>query len=55
MNPVVILTALLGGVILTALFGFPALLLWSTQLVLFWSLIVVLVVTALFVRRKSSL
>ena len=54
MNPVVILTALLGGVILTALFGFPALL-WSTQRLFFWSLIVVLAVTAVVVRRKSSL
>ena len=55
MNPVVILTALLGGVILTALFGFPAVLLWSTQRLFFWSLIVVLAVTAVVVRRKSSL
>ena len=54
MNPVVILTALFGGVILTALLGFPALLLWYTQRTLFWSLIVVLVMTALAVRRKSS-
>ena len=42
MNPVVILTALFGGVILTALLGFPALLLWYTQRTLFWSLIDVL-------------
>jgi len=54
MNPVVILTALFSGVIVAALFGFPALLLWYTQRTLFWSLAVVLVLTALGVRRKGS-